>query len=146
MTMKVRGFTLVEVTVTLFIATCIFLLGIGLGTHTLASLQEKLFFKELRQTWSAPIYQGEQQKQYTWIQFEPKQVKFSVGQKTLKILVYPKSLTPTTEYQELSVSGLGSLTPTTETFTSTLGKEYRVHFQLGYGTQYRVEENMVKGR
>ena len=94
----------------------------------------------------ATIYQGEQQKQYTWIQFEPKQVKFSVGQKTLKILVYPKSLTPTTEYQELSVSGLGSLTPTTETFTSTLGKEYRVHFQLGYGTQYRVEENMVKGR
>ena len=144
--MKVRGFTLVEVTVTLFIATCIFLLGIGLGTHTLASLQEKLFFNELRQTWFATIYQGEQQKQYTWIQFDPKQVKFSVGQKTLKILVYPKSLTPTTEYQELSVSGLGSLTPTTETFTSTLGKEYRVHFQLGYGTQYRVEENMVKGR
>ncbi len=138
--MKVRGFTLVEVTVTLFIATCIFLLGIGLGTHTLASLQERLFFNELRQTWFATIYQGEQQKQYTWIQFEPKQVKFSVGQKTLKILVYPKSLTPTTEYQELSVS------PTTETFTSTLGKEYRVHFQLGYGTQYRVEENMVKGR
>ncbi len=121
-------------------------MGIGLGTHTLASLQEKLFFNELRQTWFATIYQGEQQKQYTWIQFEPKQVKFSVGQKTLKILVYPKSLTPTTEYQELSVSGLGSLTPTTETFTSTLGKEYRVHFQLGYGTQYRVEENMVKGR
>ena len=144
--MKVRGLTLVEVTVTLFIATFIFLLGIGLGTHTLASLQEKLFFNELRQTWFATIYQGEQQKQYTWIQFEPKQVKFSVGQKTLKILVYPKSLTPTTEYQELSVSGLGSLTPTTETFTSTLGKEYRVHFQLGYGTQYRVEENMVKGR
>ena len=144
--MKVRGFTLVEVTVTLFIATCIFLLGIGLGTHTLASLQEKLFFNELRQTWFATIYQGEQQKQYTWIQFEQKQVNFSVGQKTLKILVYPKSLTPTTEYQELSVSGLGSLTPTTETFTSTLGKEYRVHFQLGYGTQYRVEENMVKGR
>ena len=144
--MKVRGFTLVEVTVTLFIATCIFLLGIGLGTHTLASLQEKLFFNELRQTWFATIYQGEQQKQYTWIQFEQKQVKFSVGQKTLKILVYPTSLTPTTEYQELSVSGLGSLTPTTETFTSTLGKEYRVHFQLGYGTQYRVEENMVKGR
>ena len=144
--MKVRGFTLVEVTVTLFIATCIFLLGIGLGTHTLASLQEKLFFNELRQTWFATIYQGEQQKQYTWIQFEQRQVKFSVGQKTLKILVYPKSLTPTTEYQELSVSGLGSLTPTTETFTSTLGKEYRVHFQLGYGTQYRVEENMVKGR
>ena len=139
--MKVRGFTLVEVTVTLFIATCIFLLGIGLGTHTLASLQEKLFFNELRQTWFATIYQGEQQKQYTWIQFEQKQVKFSVGQKTLKILVYPKSLTPTTEYQELSVSGLGS-----ETFTSTLGKEYRVHFQLGYGTQYRVEENMLKGR
>ncbi|HAP23678.1 MAG TPA: comG operon protein 4 (comGD), partial [Lactobacillus sp.] len=26
------------------------------------------------------------------------------------------------------------------------GKEYRVHFQLGYGTQYRVEENMLKGR
>lgn len=144
--MKVRGFTLVEVTVTLLLSTCIFLLGIGLGTHTLASLQEKLFFNELRQTWFATIYQGEQQKQYTWIQFEPKQVKFSVGQKTLKILVYPKSLTPTTEYQELSVSGLGSLTPTTETFTSTLGKEYRVHFQLGYGTQYRVEENMVKGR
>ncbi|MBF0758454.1 comG operon protein 4 (comGD) [Ligilactobacillus murinus] len=144
--MKVRGFTLVEVTVTLFIATCIFLLGIGLGTHTLASLQERLFFNELRQTWFATIYQGEQQKQYTWIQFEPKKVKFSVGQKTLKILVYPKSLTPTTEYQELSVSGLGSLTPTTETFTSTLGKEYRVHFQLGYGTQYRVEENMLKGR
>lgn len=144
--MKVRGFTLVEVTVTLFIATCIFLLGIGLGTHTLASLQEKLFFNELRQTWFATIYQGEQQKQYTWIQFEQKKVKFSVGQKTLKILVYPKSLTPTTEYQELSVSGLGSLTPTTETFTSTLGKEYRVHFQLGYGTQYRVEENMLKGR
>lgn len=144
--MKVRGFTLVEVTVTLFSATCIFLLGIGLGTHTLASLQEKLFFNELRQTWFATIYQGEQQKQYTWIQFEPKKVKFSVGQKTLKILVYPKSLTPTTEYQELSVSGLGSLTPTTETFTSTLGKEYRVHFQLGYGTQYRVEENMLKGR
>ncbi len=44
------------------------------------------------------------------------------------------------------MSGLGSLTPTTETFTSTLGKEYRVHFQLGYGTQYRVEENMLKGR
>lgn len=65
--MKVRGFTLVEVTVTLFIATCIFLLGIGLGTHTLASLQEKLFFNELRQTWFATIYQGEQQKQYTWI-------------------------------------------------------------------------------
>ena len=144
--MKVRGFTLVEVTVTLFIATCIFLLGIGLGTHTLASLQEKLFFNELRQTWFATIYQGEQQKQYTWIKFKKKQVKFSVGQKTLKILVYPKSLTPTTEYQELSVSGLGSLSPTTETFTSTLGKEYRVHFQLGYGTQYRVEENMLKGR
>ncbi len=144
--MKVRGFTLVEVTVTLFIATCIFLLGIGLGTHTLASLQEKLFFNELRQTWFATIYQGEQQKQYTWIQKKKKKVKFSVGQKTLKILVYPKSLTPTTEYQELSVSGLGSLTPTTETFTSTLGKEYRVHFQLGYGTQYRVEENMLKGR
>lgn len=100
----------------------------------------------MRQTWFATIYQGEQQKQYTWIQFEQKQVKFSVGQKTLKILVYPKSLTPTTEYQELSVSGLGSLSPTTETFTSTLGKEYRVHFQLGYGTQYRVEENMLKGR
>lgn len=145
MTMKVRGFTLVEVTLTLFIATCIFLLGIGLGTHTLASLQEKLFFNELRQTWFATIYQGEQQKQYTWIQFEQKQVKFSVGQKTLKILVYPKSLTPTTEYQELSVSGLGSLTPTTETFTSTLGKEYRA-FSIRYGTQYRVEENMLKGR
>ena len=144
--MKVRGFTLVEVTVTLLLQLAYFLLGIGLGTHTLASLQEKLFFNELRQTWFATIYQGEQQKQYTWIQFEQKQVKFSVGQKTLKILVYPKSLTPTTEYQELSVSGLGSLSPTTETFTSTLGKEYRVHFQLGYGTQYRVEENMLKGR
>ena len=109
-----------------------------------ASLQEKLFFNELRQTWFATIYQGEQQKQYTWIQFEPKQVKFSVGQKTLKILVYPKSLTPTIDHQELSVSGLGSLSPTTETFTSTLGKEYQVHFQLGYGTQYRIEEHVKR--
>lgn len=101
MTMKVQGFTLVEVTLTLFIATCIFLFGIGPGTQTLASLQEKLFFNELRQTWFATIYQGEQQKQYTWIQFEQKQVKFSVGQKTLKILVYPKSISVTKYRQKI---------------------------------------------
>lgn len=57
MTMKVQGLTLVEVTLTAFYCNLyIFIWDQGPGTHTLASLQEKLFFNELRQTWFAAIY------------------------------------------------------------------------------------------
>lgn len=138
--MRFKGFTLIETSLVLLISCFLFWLGFILNQRTVKNLREEAFFRELRAEWSGEFYQAIQKNYPVNVIFFADRVSFFRGDKPDKIIRYPKTLKHLGPPRQYLLSGTLALHPQTETFCSTLGKNYSLRFQLGYGGQYRIVE------
>ncbi|KRL86099.1 hypothetical protein FC32_GL001953 [Ligilactobacillus apodemi DSM 16634 = JCM 16172] len=125
--------------IVLFISGLFFSLGIGPGKRALANLNEQMFFRDLRQLWFATFYRCIQNNTVAIIYVEDDKIIFSDSADHKTILTYPKTLHHASGVSTYIIQKTGSMRPDTEEFSSTLGKVYDMHVQLGYGMQYRLE-------
>lgn len=142
--MQVKGFTLLETGLVLMIGCLLIFIGFSVERSTVAALREENFFRELRAEWSSEFYRALQKNYVVDVVFFTDRVSFYQGDKPDKVILYPKTLQHLGYSQQYLLDGTLALRPQTETFRSTLGKEYSVRFQLGYGGQYRIVEKKVE--
>jgi len=138
--MQLKGFTLLETSLVLLISCFIFWLGFTLDQQTVEALREENFFRELRAEWAGQFYRAIQKNYPVNVIFLEDHVSFFQGDKPEKVIKYPRTLKHVGPPRQYLLSGTLAVHPQTETFRSTLGKNYSLRFQLGYGGQYRIVE------
>lgn len=140
---KKTGFSLLEMSIVLFLIALICILQFVPSSETTNKMAEEEFWLNFRQNWTSLVVRSHRQKTAGLALFLNHSVQFTSGTDTAdkKQIALPKTMHVQGGKREEKIYANGGTQPQTIKINSDLGgASYNIIFELGFGGQYRVQK------